>query len=186
MSDQGDDELEAPRRDALGRWLPNQSGNPRGMPKGHRRLTNDLYRLLAEMPSAAELEDIYTQLEIPGEVRAMIDQAGDRQEMMARVLMWRAARGNWKAWEEVFNRLSPIAQSHEISGPGGGPITAVGLNIAGNVSAQTAQDRYLALVQGATDGAALPNGERDGTLLGPGGSAGRATTDPPGGTAEGD
>lgn len=179
MSDEDHDDIpEEPRRDELGRWLPGESGNARGMPRGHRRLTNDLYRLLAEMPSTAELEDIYTQLEIPEDMRAMIEQAGDRQEMMARVLVWRAGRGNWKAWEEVFGRLSPIAQSHEISGPQGGPIATIGLNIAGGIPAQTAQDRYLALVNGATDGTALPNGDGDGALLGPGG---RAATDTPGG-----
>ena len=172
MSD--NDELEEPQRDALGRWRPGESGNPRGLPKGHRRLVNDLYRLLAEMPSSAELEDIYTQLEIPEDMQGMIEQAGDRQEMMARVLMWRAGRGNWKAWEEVFGRLSPIAQSHEISGPQGGPIATVGLNIAGGIAAQTAQDRYLALVNGEADGHEISDGNGDVPALG---VPGRAATD---------
>lgn len=157
MSDQ-EDELEEPKRDALGRWLPGESGNSRGMPKGHRRLTNDLYRLLSEMPSAAEMDDIFVQLEVPEDLRQLIIQSGDRQEMFARVLIWRAGRGNWKAFEEVFGRLEPIHQSHEISGPGGGPIAAIGLNIAGSIPAETAQDRYLALVKGAPDGTSLESG----------------------------
>ncbi len=144
-----------PDRDDKGRWLPGSSGNPDGKPKGTRSIMSDLYRVLAEMPVGDELDAMYEQLDIPDGVRDEIALAGDRQEAFARALVFRAMMGNWTATDQIFGRLDPKPVAHQVSGPGGGPIQTVGVQLAGN-DPNAAQTAYLALVHGGGS----PNADR--------------------------
>ncbi len=151
-----------PDRDEAGRWLPGSSGNVRGRPKGLRSLTEDLYRILGEAPTADELQALYDAVDIPLGLQAVIDMAGDRQEALARQIVYRAFIGSWAALEQVGGRIDPIPARTELSGPGGGPIVSAGLQLAGSAPPD-AQAVYLGLVRGeevpdAADPENDPNG----------------------------
>lgn len=142
--------MEEPKRDAKGRWLPGETGNAGGRPKGYRRMTEDLHRILVETPIGGELDAMFAALDIPPAVQSLIELAGDRQEAFMRVLVYRMMCGSWEALRQVAGRLDPIANQHELSGRDGGPITTAGLQVAGETPADAAQALYLSLINGGT------------------------------------
>ena len=143
--------MDEPKRDAQGRWLPGESGNLKGMPKGYRSMTADLHRILAEIPIGAELDAMFTALDIPPAIQSLIEAAGDRQEALMRAMVFRAMTGNWAAFGEIGERLDPKTRYNEIAGKDGAPIAAVGIQIASGTPADVAQADYLALVPGTED-----------------------------------
>ena len=90
---------------------------------------------------------MFEQLDIPDGVRAEIELAGDRQEAFSRALVFRMMMGNWTATDQIFGRLEPKPNATTVSGPDGGPIETVGVQLAGN-DRNAAQAAYLNLVRG--------------------------------------
>lgn len=126
-------------------------GNPGGgRPRGARRLMDDIYRVLAEPASGDELQHAYDRLEIPDGLRAEIDLAVDRQDAFVRILVFQALRGHMPSIEAMLSRMAPAPKHVEVSGRGGGPIKSANLNAT--ITGAAAQQRYLALMDGSSDG----------------------------------
>lgn len=110
---------EKPDRDARGRFLPGQSGNPAGRPPGRGALTRAWIGQLGEAPTDQQYAQAAATAGLePGEV--------PRQETVADLLAWlrtwEALRGNLDSFREIGDRVDPKPRRVEVSGPGGGPL----------------------------------------------------------------
>lgn len=133
-------------RDDKGRFAFGNKGG--GRKRGMRRLTEDLFRILGEVATNAELNAMYDALEIPEGLRAVIDFSENRQEAFARTLVYRMMMGSWAATNQIGDRIDPRPKALELSGPGGTPIRAAGVALTGPVSSDDAAAAYHSLRRG--------------------------------------
>lgn len=93
------DDAQAPQRDENGRWLPGQSGNPSGPPKGHVKLSARLKHQLAQPAS------------FDPEAKALAESLGfDPDEMtigdlLVRQWIRQALDGNHPPAAAIFDRV---------------------------------------------------------------------------------
>ena len=137
-----------------GKFFPGNPGGP-GRKKGERYLTDVIWKVLREEAVGDELTAAYEAMNIPQGIQNQIDMAEDRLEALARFMVYKTLVG--LSMEPVLQRIAPIPREIELSGKGGRPIRTVGAStvMASQVSADTAEAAYLALLRGEV----LPDAE---------------------------
>lgn len=120
-----------------------RKGNPGGgRRKGFRRLMDDLYRVLAEVASGDEVDQVCDRLDIPPGLRAQIELAPDRQEALVRVMVHQALRSDGPAREAILSRIEPAVQRVEAN------TRNFNAQLTAQVGADDAKSTYMALVAG--------------------------------------
>ena len=100
-------------------WKPGQSGNPRGRPRGTKNgIRAQIMRLLARRTP----EGVLRHMENKG-VLLPPSKRPQNAETVAWILLLKALSGNAQALRTLLRHVDPpLAQSVELSGPGGKPI----------------------------------------------------------------
>jgi hypothetical protein len=136
-----------PNRDRKGRLMSGHPGLPgAGRPVAPRKLMEDITRILHEPAEMSELEDMFARLQVPVGMQATIMVAEDRQEVFARALVYLALRGDPTVRDAIMSRLAPVPRPVEISGPEGGPVRTLAMQLTATttLSPEEAKAAYLA------------------------------------------